>query len=59
LKAGETATAEEIEAFCSDKLASFKLPKQIEFRSELPKTAVGKLLRRELIEAERQKLGRS
>jgi len=59
LKAGETATPEEIEAFCSDKLASFKLPKQIEFRSELPKTAVGKLLRRVLIEEERQKLGKS
>jgi long-chain acyl-CoA synthetase len=43
----------------SPKLAFFKPPKQIEFRSELPKTAVGKLLRRELIEAERQKLGRS
>jgi long-chain acyl-CoA synthetase len=57
LKAGETATPEEIEAFCSDKLAAFKLPKQIEFRSELPKTMVGKLLRRALIEEERQKLG--
>jgi long-chain acyl-CoA synthetase len=58
LKPGETATPEEIAAFCSDKLASFKRPKQIEFRSELPRTAVGKLLRRVLVEEEQQKLGK-
>jgi long-chain acyl-CoA synthetase len=59
LKAGETATAEEIQAFCAGKLAAFKLPRQIEFRSELPKTIVGKLLRRVLVEEERQKSGKT
>ena len=59
LQAGATATAEELMAFCAGKLAPYKLPKQIEFRAELPKTLVGKLLRRVLIEEERQKLGLS
>jgi long-chain acyl-CoA synthetase len=58
LKAGETATAEEIQAFCAGKLASFKLPRQVEFRAELPKTMVGKLLRRVLVEEELEKLGK-
>jgi long-chain acyl-CoA synthetase len=55
LKAGETATAEEIQAFCAGKLATFKLPRQIEFRSELPKSIIGKLLRRALVEEEVRK----
>jgi long-chain acyl-CoA synthetase len=59
LKAGEADTPDEIEAFCSDRLASFKLPRQIEFRSELPRATVGKLLRRALVEEEQQKLGKS
>jgi long-chain acyl-CoA synthetase len=41
-------TAEEISKFCKDRIASFKAPKFVEFKSELPKTAVGKVLRREL-----------
>ncbi len=48
LRPGETATAEEITAFCKENLAAYKVPKIIEFRSELPKTAVGKILRKEL-----------
>lgn len=41
-------TAEDIQAFCRDKLTAYKLPRMVEFRSELPKTPVGKILRREL-----------
>ncbi|NTU51284.1 MAG: peptidoglycan DD-metalloendopeptidase family protein, partial [Candidatus Aminicenantes bacterium] len=52
LKEGQTATAEEITAFCAEQLAPFKVPRRIEFRSELPKTQVGKVLRRVLIEEE-------
>ncbi len=52
LKAGVTATAEEIIEFCKDKLAKYKLPSVIEFKESLPKSAVGKVLRRELREIE-------
>jgi long-chain acyl-CoA synthetase len=55
LKAGQTATAEEIITFCRTKLAPFKVPTQVEFRSELPKTMVGKMLRRVLVEEEKKK----
>ena len=48
LKPGTTATAEEITLFCRQNLAPFKTPKIIEFREQLPKTMVGKILRREL-----------
>ncbi len=52
LKAGETATLDEITHWCAERLAPYKVPKQIEFRSELPKTMVGKVLRRVLVEEE-------
>jgi long-chain acyl-CoA synthetase len=52
LKSGEQATAEEIIAYCKERLASYKVPKQVEFRSELPKTMIGKVLRRALREEE-------
>lgn len=52
LKEGETATAEEIIAFCKQNLAPYKVPKSVEFRTELPKTLVGKILRRALREGE-------
>lgn len=58
LKPGEVATADEIIKFCQDKLAPYKVPKQVEFRSELPKTMVGKVLRRVLVEEEKKKLGK-
>ncbi|MFN4183071.1 MAG: AMP-binding enzyme, partial [bacterium] len=48
LKENETATAEEIIRFCSEKLAHYKVPRSVEFRKELPKSAIGKILRREL-----------
>jgi len=41
-------TAEKVKAFCKDNLTGYKLPKVVEFRTELPKTNVGKILRREL-----------
>ena len=49
LKAGQTATVDEIRAFCKEKMAAYKVPNHIEFRTELPKTTVGKILRRELV----------
>jgi long-chain acyl-CoA synthetase len=52
LKPGQTATAEEITAFCAERLAPFKVPRLVQFRSDLPKTQVGKYLRRALIEEE-------
>ncbi len=56
LKPGEQATEEEIIAFCREHLAPYKVPKLVEFRSELPKSQVGKFLRRVLVEEEKRKL---
>jgi long-chain acyl-CoA synthetase len=50
LKPGETATTEDIIAFCRERLAAFKVPKMVEFRETLPKTMIGKILRRQLVE---------
>jgi long-chain acyl-CoA synthetase len=55
LKPGESAEAEEIRAWCKDRLAAFKVPTAIEFRAELPKTMVGKILRRELVRQDKEK----
>lgn len=52
LKPGESATEAEIIAFCRENLAPYKLPKYVEFRDQLPKTMVGKILRRELLAGE-------
>ncbi len=56
LKPGETATAEEIIAFCRERLAPYKVPRFVDFRSELPRTMVGKFLRRVLVEEEKAKM---
>jgi long-chain acyl-CoA synthetase len=48
LKQGKTATQEELIDFCTDKVARYKLPTEIEFRDDLPKTNVGKVLKKEL-----------
>lgn len=48
LKPGETATDDEILGYCRERLATYKLPHEIEFRSDLPKSTVGKILRKEL-----------
>ena len=51
LKAGQSATAEELRTYCREHLAPYKVPARFEFRSELPKTMVGKVLRRALKES--------
>ncbi|HEX9028028.1 MAG TPA: long-chain fatty acid--CoA ligase, partial [Anaerolineales bacterium] len=56
LKPGETATEEEIKNWCHDRMAKFKVPTHIEFRTELPKTTVGKILRRELVRQHKEKV---
>lgn len=56
MRKDEEVTNEELDKYCRQKLASFKVPHLYEFRDELPKTAVGKILRRTLIEEERNKL---
>ena len=48
LKAGITATAEEVIAFCRERMAGYKVPRVVVFRDSLPKSGVGKYLRREL-----------
>ena len=55
LKPGQAATADELIAFCREQLAPFKVPKAIEFRDALPKTLIGKVLRRQLAEEDKQK----
>lgn len=55
LKDGETATEEEIISFCRENMARYKVPKVVQFREDLPKTLVGKILRRALVEEELKK----
>ncbi|MBA7508073.1 Long-chain-fatty-acid--CoA ligase [subsurface metagenome] len=55
LKPGETATEDEIMDFCKQKLAAYKTPKLVEFRDSLPKSIIGKVLRKVLREEEERK----
>jgi long-chain acyl-CoA synthetase len=55
LKEGEKSTQDEIVNFCKSRLASYKLPVEVEFRAELPKSNVGKILRKELRAEEMKK----
>jgi long-chain acyl-CoA synthetase len=48
LKSGESLTEEEVIKYCSEKLAKYKVPKKVEFMASLPKSGVGKVLRKEL-----------
>ena len=48
LQDGSRVSAEEIMAFCRERLAAYKVPRQVVFRDSLPKSGVGKYLRREL-----------
>ena len=48
-KPGESLSVAELKAFCKEQLAAYKVPTHYEFRDELPKTTVGKILRRELV----------
>ena len=52
VKKDNSLTESELEAYCRENLTAYKCPKQIEFRTELPKTNVGKILRRKLKEEE-------
>ena len=56
-KPGEAMTEEEVTSYCRKKLAAYKVPKLVEFMDELPKSTVGKVMRRQLreMEAERAK----
>ncbi|MBT4004148.1 MAG: AMP-binding protein, partial [Chloroflexi bacterium] len=53
---GESATKEEILEFCRKDLARYKVPKQIEFVEELPRSTVGKILRRELVRMHKEEV---
>jgi long-chain acyl-CoA synthetase len=55
LQPGQVATADEIQNYCKEKLTGYKVPRFVEFRSELPKSTVGKVLRRELVKEEMEK----
>ncbi|CAM3923609.1 AMP-binding protein [Lederbergia lenta] len=55
LKEGMTATEQELDEYARKYLAAYKVPRVYEFRTELPKTAVGKILRRALVDEERSK----
>jgi len=55
LKEGESVTDEDIRNWCKERLAKYKVPTKVEFRDELPKTAVGKVLRRELVRQHEEK----
>ena len=56
LKPGETATEEEIIAFCKERTAAYKAPRSVTFRADLPKSIIGKVLRRELREEEKRRV---
>ncbi len=57
VKPNENLTEEEIKAWCRERMAPFKVPTEVEFRSELPKTTVGKILRRELVREHKEQAG--
>jgi long-chain acyl-CoA synthetase len=59
LKEGQRATAEELIQYCRERLSKFKVPREIEFRDQLPKTLVGKMLRRVLKDEEMKKIEKS
>jgi len=52
---GQTLTEQEVIDFCKERLAKYEVPTAVEFRTELPKTMVGKVLRRYLVEEEKKK----
>lgn len=56
LKEGYQLIEKELDEYCRKHLSAFKVPKLYEFRTELPKTMVGKILRRALVEEEKKKL---
>ncbi|MCJ7715679.1 MAG: AMP-binding protein, partial [Anaerolineales bacterium] len=57
LTEGHDLDLDELKTWCAEKLARYKIPSEIEFRTELPKTHVGKLLRRELVREHKEAQG--
>ena len=57
VKPSETLTEEEVRDWCRERMAKFKVPTHVEFRTELPKTTVGKILRRELVRQHKEQAG--
>lgn len=55
LKAGQSLTEGELMAWCRERMAKYKAPASVEFRESLPKTMIGKVLRRVLLEEEQQR----
>ena len=55
VKEGQDLTEDEVVAYCKENLAAYKVPKIFEFIDELPKSAVGKILRRKLKDMEMEK----
>jgi len=55
VRPGESLGPDEVKQYCREKLAAYKVPREIEFIDELPKSAVGKILRRQLRELDREK----
>jgi len=55
VKPGESLTEDEVRAWCKERLAPFKVPTSVEFIKEIPKTTVGKILRRELVRMDKEK----
>ena len=55
VKPGETLTGSDVQAWCRERLAPFKVPTLIEFREQLPKSSVGKVLKRALVDEEERK----
>lgn len=49
---GRTLSADDVQSYCSERLTAYKVPRVVEFRSELPRSAVGKVLRRVLVDEE-------
>jgi long-chain acyl-CoA synthetase len=56
LREGASLTSDEVIEFCRQHLVAYKVPKHVEFRASLPKTLVGKVLRRVLVEEEQQRI---
>jgi len=56
-KPGETLTKQEVVAFCKERMTAYKVPTEVEFIAELPKSAIGKIMRRELRDMDREKRG--
>lgn len=56
LKSGHELNEKDLNAYCRENLAAYKVPRIYEFRDELPKTAVGKILRRSLVDEEKEKM---